>query len=360
MSLLFTRFPGLVGRLPFRPLGQFPTALEPLRGLCSSRVDLWVKREDQAGTLYGGNKVRKLELLLGGIGNQTSSTFQDERPRLLTLGAWGSNHALAVALYGQSLGLRVDTVLFPQPLTVETAPYLQRQLAGQLAAGAHLWPARTFAGLGLAYLRARFATSGPLLTIPAGGSSAVGVLGWVSGGLEIAAQLEATHSPPFDVVYVTVGTGGTAAGLWLGLGRAARSVVAVRVVPWPIASEQGVRLLTRRAQSLLERLAGETLHPEPQLSVEGGYVGPGIGYGAVTAASRAAVERARTCGLYLETTYTGKTLAALLHAADAGRLDGKRVLFINTVSSVDLSAVRARADLTKLPPWLGRQLDQPK
>jgi 1-aminocyclopropane-1-carboxylate deaminase/D-cysteine desulfhydrase-like pyridoxal-dependent ACC family enzyme len=65
MSLLFTRFPRLRGRLPFRTLGAFPTALEPLPGLCSPKVDLWVKREDQAGTLYGGNKVRKLELLLG-------------------------------------------------------------------------------------------------------------------------------------------------------------------------------------------------------------------------------------------------------------------------------------------------------
>jgi 1-aminocyclopropane-1-carboxylate deaminase/D-cysteine desulfhydrase-like pyridoxal-dependent ACC family enzyme len=111
---------------------------------------------------------------------------------------------------------------------------------------------------------------------------------------------------------------------------------------------------------LLQQLAGESLTPQPRLSVDGRYVGPGIGYGVVTDASRRAVERARACGMTLETTYTGKTLAALLDAADSGALDGKRVLFINTMSSVDLSALRARADLTKLPAWLGRSLAAPK
>jgi D-cysteine desulfhydrase len=366
MSLLFTRFPRLRGRLPFRALGAFPTALEPLPGLCSPKVDLWVKREDQAGTLYGGNKVRKLELLLG---DERIDERSDElpgrtgaspgKPRLLTLGAWGSNHALAVALYGQALGLRVDTVLFPQPLTAETAPYLQRQLAGQLGAEARLWPSQTLVGMVPMYLRAWLGEPGPVLTIPPGGSSAAGVLGWVAGGLEIAVQLTQMRQPPFDVVYVTVGTGGTAAGLWLGLGQAAKTLAAIRVVPWPVASELGVRMLTKKTQRLLQQLAGESLTPQPRLSVDGRYVGPGIGYGVVTDASRRAVERARACGMTLETTYTGKTLAALLDAADSGALDGKRVLFINTMSSVDLSALRARADLTKLPAWLGRSLAAP-
>ena len=357
MSLLFERFPRLHGRLPFRPLGQFPTAIEPLLGLCSPKVDLWVKREDQAGAVYGGNKVRKLELLLA---DERIDGAVANRPRLLTMGAWGSNHALAVALYGQKLGLRVDTVLFPQPLTVETAPYVQKQLAGQLAAQARLWPARTHLGLPLLYLRAWLGEGAgerrPLLTIPAGGSSVSGVLGWVAGGLEIAAQQATAQAPPFDVVYVTIGTGGTAAGLWLGLGAAARELRGVRVVPWPIASLLGVRLLAKNAQSLLHRLCGETLQPQMLLSVDGRWVGPGFGYGAVTEASRAAVARARACGLQLETTYTGKTLAALLAEADSGALDGKRVLFVNTVSSVDLSELRARADLSKLPTWLTNQL----
>ena len=63
-SALLERFPGLTGRLPYRSLGRFPTAIERVIGLVSPRVELFVKREDQAAELYGGNKVRKLELLL--------------------------------------------------------------------------------------------------------------------------------------------------------------------------------------------------------------------------------------------------------------------------------------------------------
>lgn len=360
MSLLFERFPQLAARLPFRSLGNFPTALDRVDGLVSSRIDLWIKREDQSGTLYGGNKVRKLELLLGAVSDDVLHGDPEKKPRLLTLGAWGSNHAIAVALYGQKLGLAVDTVLFPQPLTVETAPYLQKQLLSQLAAEATLWPARTFVAVPATFLRAYLSAAGPLVHIPAGGSSAAGVLGWVSGGMEIAAQLAAQGERPFDVVYVTIGTGGTAAGLWLGLGDAARALRGVRVVPWPIASESGVRLLTRNAQRLFHKLTGQTLTPQPGFSIDGRFVGPGIGYGAVTTASRDAVGRARAMGLALETTYTGKTLAALLADADSGLLDGKRVLFVNTASSVDLSVLRQRADLHKLPPWLFRKLQSAK
>lgn len=359
MSLLFERYPQLAGRLPFRSLGNFPTALERLEGLTSSKVELWVKREDQSGTLYGGNKVRKLELLLGVLSDEVLRGEPSLRPRVLTLGAWGSNHAIAVALYGQMLGLHVDTVLFPQPLTDETAPYLQKQLASQLAAQARIWPARTFVGTPTMFLRAYLASRGPLLHIPAGGSSAAGVLGWVAGGLEIAAQRAEAAAPPFDLVYVTVGTGGTAAGLWLGLGASAKAVRGVRVVPWPIASETGVRLLAKNAAQLFHKLSGQSLCPQPSLSIDGRFVGPGIGYGAVTAPSRNAVARARALGFLLETTYTGKTLAALLADADSGVLDGKRVLFVNTASSVDLSGLRERADLHKLPPWLFRRLLSP-
>lgn len=356
MSLLFERFPQLAARLPFRSLGNFPTAIERVEGLTSAKVELWVKREDQSGTLYGGNKVRKLEHLLGVISDDVLQGDPARKPRLLTLGAWGSNHAIAVAMYGQRLGLAVDTVLFPQPLTDETAPYLRKQLQSQLAAKARVWPARHFVSVPTTFLRAYLSVRGPLLHIPAGGSSAAGVLGWVSGGLEIASQLEALGAPPFDVVYVTIGTGGTAAGLWLGLGQAARALRGVRVVPWPIASESGVRLLAKNAQGLFHGLTGQTLSPQPALSVDGRFVGPGIGYGAVTPASRDAVARAKARGLLLETTYTGKTLAALLGDAESGLLDGKRVLFVNTASSVDLSMQRERADLHELPPWLSGRL----
>ncbi|HRI55000.1 MAG TPA: hypothetical protein PLW65_32910, partial [Pseudomonadota bacterium] len=94
--------------------------------------------------------------------------------------------------------------------------------------------------------------------------------------------------------------------------------------------------------------------PRPQLRLDGRWVGGG--YAHPTPAGLLAMKRAAAAGLQLEPTYTGKTLAALLADADAGRLDGKRVLFIHSYNSVDLSALRARGAGQPLPDWLVRRL----
>lgn len=349
MSSLFAHFPKLATHLPICSLGDFPTPIERWEGLTSNKVELWVKREDRAGSLYGGNKVRKLEHLLGEAKHRERA---EAAPRVVTLGAWGSNHALAVALYGQALGLRVDTVLFPQPLSQDTIPSIREHLLAQISADAQVWPARTFPGVLPKYMAAYFAKRGPKVVIPSGGSSPLGTLGWVSGGLEIADQVVDRKEPPFDVVYVTVGTGGTAAGLLLGLGHAAVHVRGVRVVPWPIASQWMVERLADQTERLLCKLADVRLPSRPLFSVDGRFVGPGIGYGVATPLSKQAVGKARTLGLPVETTYTGKTLAALLADADSGILDGKRVLFMLTASGADLSERIARADENRLPNWL--------
>ena len=146
MSLaLFDAFPSLAGRLPHQPLGQFPTAIERIPAEIPGGGELWVKREDQAGELYGGNKVRKLELIL-----------TDAQPRrVVTLGAYGSNQVLAAAIYGRPLGFSVEAVLFPQPVTGR----VRRIVQAQLGAGAELVPCRTQAGLAIAWPRALWRAS---------------------------------------------------------------------------------------------------------------------------------------------------------------------------------------------------------
>ena len=95
---------------------------------------MWVKREDRAGTVYGGNKVRKLEWLLGDaleIGGD-----------VLSIGAVGSHHLLATAVYGSRQGIHVHGVVTPQP----DHPHV-RENARALGFGmpAPLWPAAAIA-----------------------------------------------------------------------------------------------------------------------------------------------------------------------------------------------------------------------
>jgi D-cysteine desulfhydrase len=76
-----------------------------------------------------------------------------------------------------------------------------------------------------------------------------------------------------------------------------------------------------------------SLKPESvALEVRDGFLGDE--YAAATPEGREAVALAAAHNIHLETTYTGKALAALVADARAGKLAGKTVLFWNTYSSI--------------------------
>src|SRR6478672_9992546 len=100
---LFRAFPPLREGVPWLSLGRFPTPVGRLDGLVPPSVELWVKHDDASGSVYGGNKVRKLEFLLG-------EARASGARRLVTLGAIGSHHVLATAVYGGRAGFLVDAV----------------------------------------------------------------------------------------------------------------------------------------------------------------------------------------------------------------------------------------------------------
>ena len=117
MLALERRFPALVGRLSRCALASLPTPVHRLAelGRETGLSDLWIKRDDQTGRVYGGNKVRKLEWLL-------ADALARGHRTVLTTGALGSNHALATTIYARELGLRTRLVLVPQPVT----PHVRR------------------------------------------------------------------------------------------------------------------------------------------------------------------------------------------------------------------------------------------
>ena len=73
------------------------------------------------------------------------------------------------------------------------------------------------------------------------------------------------------------------------------------------------------------------------------------GYGVVTPETTAAVEATAAVGVRLETTYTGKAMAALLADAETDALGGRRVLFWDTYSSAPMPAP---GDVEALTPVL--------
>src|SRR4051794_31686682 len=102
---LFRRFPALE-RLPRAPLGEYPTPVERMTGI-DAAGELWLKRDDLDAPAFGGNKVRALEFLLGGVcaGDQ-----------VLTIGGEGSTHVLTTAALAGRLGARTRAIRWPHEL----------------------------------------------------------------------------------------------------------------------------------------------------------------------------------------------------------------------------------------------------
>jgi len=349
-NALFRAHPAARTRIPWRPFLAGPTPVERLRLDAAGAPDLWVKRDDRSCPLYGGNKPRKLEFVIGHALARRART-------LVTTGGLGTNHGLATTILGRAAGLRTVLVLLHQPVT----PLVRRTLLLHAAYGArHVW-GRNVPGSAAQVVRVLAAAAlrgeRPYL-VPTGGSSARGDLGFVAAALELAEQVRAGLLPEPARVFVPIGTGGTLAGLVLGLRLAGLRTRVAGVLVTDILPPSPARLArAARASNALLRRADAAV---PDLRIGPGdfdfvrdQLGPG--YGASTPAAERAVALAADAGLRLETTYTGKCLSAVLAAAGAGAAGP--VLFWNTYNGIDVAAQAPRvASEADLPPAYRRLL----
>lgn len=342
--LLHQKYPGTMN-LPHTGLATLPTPmddgarlLEAALGSSAPVGSLRVKRDDLTSDLYGGNKVRKLEYLLG-------EALSQQRRAVITFGAYGSNHALATAVHASSLGLEPHVVLSPQA----PGPFAARTLRAHAGVGTRLHPVEGWDGSRVALrLRDELAQRDGIAPaiIPMGGTSAVGVLGYVEAAFEVLAQ-----APDTDVVYAAGGTLGTVLGLAIGFAAAGSKarVVSVRVTPAEVANLAFAEKTVSSAVELLR--AHDTDFPRLTLTdlaylMRDEFFEPG--YGIVTPETTEAVSAASAAGFTLETTYTGKALHALLTDARAGALRGEHVVFLDTYNSAPMPAAGSVEDLPRV------------
>jgi 1-aminocyclopropane-1-carboxylate deaminase/D-cysteine desulfhydrase-like pyridoxal-dependent ACC family enzyme len=344
MTLLASRWPRL-SAIPHVELGVFPTPIEPLPAFSQVvGAEVWCKRDDRSGGPYGGNKVRKLEFLLGQARAEGADT-------ILTTGAVGSHHVLATGIYGRKQGFEVHATLMPQPHT----PHVEENVRADLAQGVivHAVPSYALFPAAMTAIATQLKLAGKrVFGIGPGGSDASGVTGWIEGGLEIGRQLLAGEAREPDAIYVPLGSGGTAAGLAIGLAAAGvmAEVVAVRVTPRQLIRKAMLHTLSRglvqRIRGIDERFPGVADVAMKNLVIEESFLGDGYGIptGAGREASRLAAE---TDGLVLDASYTAKTMAALIAHARAHR-KGQRLLFVHTLSSAPMGPLLEGAPA--LPP----------
>jgi D-cysteine desulfhydrase len=287
-------------RTVFAPcsLGVWPTRLEPQPALARAlgMQALWLKRED----LAGGNKVRGLEFLLSGA---------PPRSVFVTIGGEGSSHALATARTATAQGYRTAVAVFAQPETDAS-----RSVAEAIANSANLVVrASNVLTLPWAVLRAWRAAHhlgrGKPHWIPGGGADPRAVIGHFLATLELADQLE---TPP-DTIVAPLGTGGTSAGIALGvawLGWSTR-VIGVRVSPRIVANRWRTLRLARQAAALMRQAGLEFTVPRSSIRVEI-VDGMGRGYGYPTEEGERARALAEQFGVRLDPTYGAKAFSALL------------------------------------------------
>jgi 1-aminocyclopropane-1-carboxylate deaminase/D-cysteine desulfhydrase-like pyridoxal-dependent ACC family enzyme len=301
-------------------LGTYPTAVQHLAALSAPGADLWVKRDDRTNAAYGGNKVRKLEIIL-------ARALAVGARRIVTVGAVGSHHVLATAYFGRQLGLDVEAVLFPQPRTGHAVEVLR---AG-LACGLRAFAARSMAAVPF-MVGLRTVAGGRL--VPPGGSNVDGASGYFHAARELAAQVRSGAMPEPDVCVVALGSGGTAAGLAAGFAfeRMKTRVVGVCVVP--LRRALGI-VTTALARACARRFGERLSHARIRrcLTLDDRFLGRGYGHATQDgeAAMRSAHDRA---GLLLDATYTAKAFACALWHVRARRAGC--TLYWNTLSSAPM------------------------
>lgn len=356
---LFDVWPRLAERLPIVELGELPTPVESLSAVLAddARTDAWVKRDDLTSPIYGGNKVRTLEVLF-------AEAVERRATHVYSTGAYGTNHGTAAVLHAGRAGLASGAVLFPQPPSASALDNL-RVLVARCP---HVRPTLHWSTLPAGMIAARTMHSRrgerAFVMVP-GGATPRGALGYVSAALELAAQVRDGALPAPRRVVVGVGSTCTSAGLLVGFHHAARlgigfrsppTVVSVRVTPWPVTSPFRIARLAVRTSELLAERAGDpslavgyaTLRAT--LEVDGRQLGRG--YGEATAAGRDAIARfERDHGLTLDTTYSAKAAAAVLALARRGQPGP--VVFWSTKSTAPLPDVGDEW-LERAPPRLRR------
>jgi len=342
-------FPLVQKHIPHICLGDFPTPIQPCTALSAQLgCRLFIKRDDLSGALqpggyrlFGGNKVRKLEFIL-------ADALRNGAQSVLTLGCAGSNHALATSVYAHQLGLQSSCLLAHQPHSwvVERNLLLQHYYNGQLYFFESVQERNDATDVFL-----KKDGVGPYFIVP-GGSMPIGVMGFVNAAYELREQIDAGYMLEPDYIYVAAGSFGSSVGLLIGLQLVGldTQVVAVAVEPDQNMREKMYSLFQETIQFLCQydpSFATISWQNE-RLLLRYDFCGPE--YGAITQDTQKAIALfMQTEDVQLDTTYTAKAAAALVHDAQRGFLQAKTVLFWHTFCGDVFDHLTKQVCYTALP-----------
>lgn len=331
---------------PLAKLAETPTPFEEaprFSRLLGAGVSVFIKRDDATGLALGGNKARKLELLMGealALGADTA----------ITCGGPQSNHARMTAAAARKVGLHPVLVLDGEDPGVRQGNLLLDHLLGAELVFTGEKSAKEMLGEVADQVKKR---GGNPYVVPLGGSNALGTLAYINCVEEILSQSSALRVRP-KAVYVPAGSVGTLGGLILGklvfdapfdvfgvavspgadaktdrtceLMKEAIALLRSRLVPSVVS--RGIRAQYRQAFDRFMSLDPEDLRR--YVKIDESQVGPG--YAVPTEAGIEAITLlARSEGVLTDPVYTGKALAGLVKDIRSGLFSkGDSVVFVHT------------------------------
>lgn len=321
-----------LARFPRVRLFPTPTPLEKLENLSRhlGGPEIWIKRDDCTVVATGGNKVRKLEWLIGEARAQGAV-------HIVTQGAVQSNHVRQTAAVARRFGMTC-TALLEHRIETNDRDYLH---SGNVLLDKLFDCAIEYRASGLD-MNAEAEKKGEELrasgvkayVIPGGGSNRVGALGYVSCAQELMQQAD-DMGLKIDRIVSATGSAGTHAGLVVGLQGVNAGVPVLGI---------GVRLPRDRQEANVFRLAEATADYVgvqggiPRDSVEANCDYVGDGYGIPTQGMAEAVQiLARLEGVLLDPVYSGKAMAGMIDLIRKGAIGkSERVVFLHTGGAVGL------------------------
>jgi D-cysteine desulfhydrase len=283
-------------------------------------IELYVKRDDLTGLLETGNKVRKLEYLVGEALQQGADT-------LITCGTLQSNCCRAVAAVAARLGLKAILALRGGKPEVYDGNLLLSKLLGAEAVYCSDEEFSQIDDLFARLVADVNARGGTPYVIPESGATEVGALGYAACAEELAEQIR-HGAPGFDSVVITAFSGGSQAGLLIGK---QVSGLSAEIIGIPIAYEadQVRDSITGTITKAASRF-GLDVSPPKTIHLLDGY--QGRGRETIQEEELAVIIRlAQEEGLLLDPVYTGKAFWGLMdHLSRDPKQFGSRVCFIHT------------------------------
>ena len=320
----------VVSRYPRLALTPLPTPLVYMKNLSEylGGPRIFVKRDDIGSLAFGGNKTRKLEFIMAQAAEEGCDT-------VVTLGGVQSNWVRQTVAAAKALGMHAVAVLEGEkPDTIQGNLMLDMLMGAEI-----IYRPGIPQDVEDEEIASRFPITGPVaeelrskgrrpFLAPLGGATPIGNLGYINMTGELLAQLEAQRIDAKHI-FLGTGTGGTHAGMQLGL-RLAGSDIKLHGISVSFHTRPKEEEIAEMCNSSMEFYGVDERFDPADVDVNYDYVG--AGYGAVTPEAVEAVRlAARLEGLIMCHTYAGKALSGLIGMIRSGAIPkDEDVVFVHT------------------------------